>query len=248
MYKILIVDDDRDVVETIKGYLEADGHNVFGADNGLAALAIVEKEKPEIIFLDIKMEGLDGLEVLKKIKVIDRKAKVIMVSALLDLATRTKAQELGCDAYIRKPFEVDDVDRALEAKINELISDPRILIVEDEIGQIENIIGYLKDRISADFSYALTGEEALDMIRKEPCNIMIVDISLPGMDGFKVIKKVHEINPHIDILITTGYTYNEVVDEAVGNGVVDIMSKPLILPVLEKKIINFIQKRGFRSS
>ncbi len=248
MYKILIVDDDKDVVETIKGHLESEGHKVFGADNGKTALDIVRRERPEIVFLDIKMKGIDGLKVLKTIKRTDKKIKVIMVSALLDLDTRTKAQELGCDAYIRKPFEVGDVDKALSAKIHELISDPSILIVEDEEGQAENIVAYLKDRISADYSYTLTGEEALERIKKKPCNIMIVDISLPGIDGFKVIKKAHDINPHIDILITTGYTYNEVIDEAVGNGVVDIMSKPLRLPVLEKKIMTFIQRRGFRSS
>lgn len=248
MYRILIVDDDLDVVDTIKEYLSAEGHRVFGADSGKSALEILEKEKPEIVFLDIKMKGIDGLQVLKEIKNKDKKIKVIMVSALLDLETRTKAQELGCDAYIRKPFVIDDVDKALEAKIFELISDPSILIVEDEQGQIENIIDYLKDRISAKFSYALTGEEALEMIKKQQYNIMIVDISLPGIDGFKVIKEIYKVNPHIDVLITTGYTYNEVVDEAVGNGVVDIMAKPLRLPVLEKKIMSFIQRRGFRSS
>ncbi len=248
MYKILIVDDDIDVVETIKNYLETEGHSVFAADNGKSALEIVAKENPGIVFLDIKMKGIDGLEVLKEIKATDKKTKVIMVSALLDLETRTKAQDMGCDAYIRKPFDLDDVDKALSAKINELISDPSILIVEDEKGQVDNIIDYLKERISAKFSYTLTGEEALEKIKDELYNIMIVDISLPGIDGFKVIKRAHEINPHIDVLITTGYTHNQVINEAVGNGVVDIMSKPLHLPVLEKKIMGFIQRRGFKSS
>jgi len=248
MYSILIVDDDQDIIEDIKTYLESEGHKVFEADNGTTALEIVRKEKPKIVFLDIKMEGMDGLQVLKEIKSIDRLTKVIMVSALVDLETRKKAQELGCDAYLRKPFEVDDVDKALSVKIHEMIEDPNILIVEDEAGHTETIISYLKDRISANYFGVLTGEEAIEKIKKGLCNIMIVDISLSGMDGFQVIKAAHEINPHIDILITTGYTYNEVIDEAIGNGVVDVMLKPLKLAVLEKKIRNFIQKRGFRSS
>jgi two-component system, response regulator, stage 0 sporulation protein F len=245
LYKILIVDDEKDVVDSIREVLKVDGYTVFDADGGEKALEIVSKERPEVVFLDIRMEGMDGLQVLERIKAINRETKVIMISALVDLETRKRAQELGCDAYLRKPFDIDDVDKALSVKLNELVSDPSILVVEDDIGVFDFIKELFEGRMRVKITNVESGEEAIEKIKNEHFNIIFIDIGLPGMNGFSVANEVGKIDPYTDMIIITTLVDQYIIDEAVGNGAVEMMEKPLKTESVVKKVTNLLQKRGF---
>lgn len=120
MIKLLTVDDELDVCEFIKNFFSMRGYTVLVALNGQDALAIVKKERPTIIFLDIVMPQLDGLEVLRQVKEFDSKIKVIMVTVADDKQTRDKARQLGADEFIKKPFSKRYLEEVVIQKIIEL--------------------------------------------------------------------------------------------------------------------------------
>ncbi len=103
-YKILIADDEAEIRELLRLYLEKDGYEVLEAADGIETMAKVKKEQPDLLILDIMMPGLDGYRVLRNIRE-DNNIPVIMLSAKDTNADKILGLDLGADDYITKPFE-----------------------------------------------------------------------------------------------------------------------------------------------
>ncbi len=105
---ILVVDDEVNVIESFKQLLEED-YKVLTATNGEEALEKVERENLDIVLLDIRMPGMDGIEVLRRIEEMKENVDVIMVSAVNTMKTAIEAMKLGAYDYITKPFAAEEV-------------------------------------------------------------------------------------------------------------------------------------------
>ncbi|TMK46490.1 MAG: response regulator [Actinobacteria bacterium] len=108
---VLVVDDEPQVVWMLQFSLEADGFQTFAARDGRAALAEVRQHRPQLMLLDIMMPVMDGWSVLQEIRELPEgeRPRVVVVSARASLRDRAKAAELGADAFVSKPFNVDDL-------------------------------------------------------------------------------------------------------------------------------------------
>lgn len=102
--KILIVDDDKDILNLISIYLTNEGYKVIKACDGYSALKLVEEEKPKLIVLDIMMPGIDGMEVCRKIRQ-KLNVPIIMLSAKVQNSDKIAGLLTGADDYITKPFD-----------------------------------------------------------------------------------------------------------------------------------------------
>jgi CheY-like chemotaxis protein len=108
---VLVVDDEPQVVWVLQFSLEAEGYTTYAASNGIEALSEISQHRPSMMVLDIMMPGMDGWTVLEEmLKLPDhQRPRVVIVSALSSLRDRAKAAELGADAYVPKPFNVEDL-------------------------------------------------------------------------------------------------------------------------------------------
>jgi len=104
---ILVVDDEKSIRNALRDLLSDEGYQVSEASDGKGALQFLTKESPDIIFLDIWMPGMDGLEVLKEIKAIDSHCSVVMMSGHGNIETAVKATKLGAFDFIEKPLSID---------------------------------------------------------------------------------------------------------------------------------------------
>jgi DNA-binding response OmpR family regulator len=109
--RILVVDDEPQVVWMLQFSLEAEGYQTLSARDGRAALDEVREHHPSIVLLDIMMPVMDGWAFLEELQALpaDERPRVIVVSARSSLRDRAKAVELGADAFVAKPFNVDDL-------------------------------------------------------------------------------------------------------------------------------------------
>jgi len=117
MVRVLIVDDEPDFVELIREFVARSGYEPLLACNGPEALRKVREERPHIVLLDIRMSGMDGIEVLRKIREIDREVGVIMLTALNDSGVRRRSLRLGAFDYLVKPLDFKDLERVLLQKV-----------------------------------------------------------------------------------------------------------------------------------
>ena len=105
MYNILVVDDDKEIVESIEIYLENEGFNIYKAYNGLEALEILMEEEIHLILMDIMMPKLDGIKATIKIRE-EKNIPIILVSAKSEDTDKIIGLNIGADDYITKPFNL----------------------------------------------------------------------------------------------------------------------------------------------
>lgn len=116
--KLLIVDDQFGIRILLNEVFEKDGYITFQASNGIQALKIVEAEKPDLVLLDMKIPGMDGLEILREIKKLDVETNVVMMTAYGELEMINEAMRLGALTHFAKPFDIDLVRQQVKKYMN----------------------------------------------------------------------------------------------------------------------------------
>jgi len=107
MHKILIVDDESGVRDSLRGVLEDEGYTTAEADSGEACLECLEKERPDLILLDVWLPGIDGLETLQRVRAMENPPEVLMVSGHGTIETAVRATKLGAYDFLEKPLSID---------------------------------------------------------------------------------------------------------------------------------------------
>jgi two-component system response regulator (stage 0 sporulation protein F) len=115
--KLLIVDDQNGIRALLVEVFSSEGYKTFQASNGKLALEIVRKESPDLVLLDMKIPGMDGLDILKHIKKIDPDIKVIMMTAYGELDMIKEATDLGALMHFTKPFDIDELRQAVNDQL-----------------------------------------------------------------------------------------------------------------------------------
>jgi two-component system, response regulator, stage 0 sporulation protein F len=116
--KILIVDDQFGIRVLLQEVLDREGYEIFQAANGPTALTTVKEHSPDLILLDMKIPGMDGLEILRNIRKMGVDTKVIMMTAYGELDLIQEAMEMGALAHFTKPFDIDELRQAVSEQLN----------------------------------------------------------------------------------------------------------------------------------
>ena len=121
MARVLVVDDEPDAVELLQEFLTSKGYEVVTAFNGDEALRKVKAERPHLVLLDVRMPGMNGLDVLRKVREFDQEVGVIMVTAVNEEDTGREALKLGAFDYIVKPLNLEYLERSLWYKVTTML-------------------------------------------------------------------------------------------------------------------------------
>ena len=118
--KILIIDDEKELVQSIMVRLKASGYDVITAADGKLGVDTVRAENPDLVLLDVIMPNLDGIETLQQIKQISRETIVIMITAFGSMKTALECMQLGGYDYIAKPFDINELGRKINALVEKI--------------------------------------------------------------------------------------------------------------------------------
>jgi len=168
---ILIVDDEESVRDSLYNWFIEDGYRVECSENAMAALKMLESEGFDIILADIKMPGMDGLEMLRRIKILKADSIVIVMTAFATVDTAVQALKDGAFDYVTKPFDPDDLSHLLRnaskqitlAEENESLRNRVVTLesVEDLIGNSEamkKVLKEIENVAQSNSSVVITGE------------------------------------------------------------------------------------------
>jgi len=169
--KILIVDDELIMRESLAGWLERDGHQIDKAASGEEALEMLEKTRYDILLLDIKMDGMSGLDVLKQVHENDPDVAVVMITAYGSVSTAIEAMKNGAFDYLMKPFDPNELGLLIEKIIDRQAQDRETLFLKEEyrertrfesmLGQsraMQEVFRLIEDVASTDSTVLITGE------------------------------------------------------------------------------------------
>ncbi len=169
--KILIVDDELIMRESLAGWLERDGHQVEKASSGEEALEMIENTRYDILLLDIKMDGMSGLEVLKRVHENDPDVAVVMITAYGSVSTAIEAMKSGAFDYLMKPFDPNELGLLIEKIIQRQAMERETLFLKEEyrertrfesmLGQsraLQEVFQLIEDVAPTDSTVLITGE------------------------------------------------------------------------------------------
>ncbi|MEC1639252.1 response regulator [Schinkia azotoformans] len=114
--KLLIVDDQYGIRILLNEVFQKEGYQTFQASNGMQALQIVEQDRPDLVLLDMKIPGMDGIEILKRLKEMDQSIEVFIMTAYGELDMIQQAKDLGARTHFAKPFDIDEIRAAVKAQ------------------------------------------------------------------------------------------------------------------------------------
>ena len=188
MTKILVIDDERSIRNSMKDILQYEGHEVVLAENGMEGLVSVKSEKPDIVFCDIKMPRMEGIEVLERIKEFSADTPVIMISGHGTIDTAIEAIRKGAYDFIEKPL---DLNRILITIKN--ATDKHLLIHETKT---------LKNKVSKKYDM-IGNSEALNHIRAMIDKVAVSDARIlvtgPNGSGKELVAhQLHELSHRKD--------------------------------------------------
>lgn len=197
--KILIVDDEQNIVELIKFNLESSGYTVSCAYNGQDAIEAAKKEQPSLILLDLMLPVKDGFEVCKEVRrdPLICNTPIIMLTAKGEELDKILGLELGADDYITKPFSV----RELIARVKAMLRRTKYSNTSDNSLTIQNLsIDFLKHEVKKDgviVDLTLKEFELLEHLVKNRGKVLTRDVLLDKIWGYEYIGETRTVDVHI---------------------------------------------------
>ena len=241
---ILIVDDNISVLKTMTFVLSRKGYAVTAAKDGHEALERVTERPFDMIFMDIKMPVMDGVETYKRIKEIRPDAVVMMMTAYAVEDLVQEALQEGAYGVIYKPLDIDKVlatiERARETKDGALV-----LVVDDDPGTCTTFRNILTRRgYKADVAH--TGEQAIAMAEERACDVIFIDMKLPTINGLETYLRIREVNPEAVVILMTAYREEvaDLVREALDNSACACLYKPLDMEEVLTLIDGILERKG----
>jgi CheY-like chemotaxis protein len=236
--KILVVEDVELNRELIAQLLEED-YAILTAADGATGIRLAERERPDLILMDLSLPIVDGWEAARRIKADPalRKIPIIAVSAHAMTGDAEKARQCGCDDYLSKPLDerllLEKLHKYLGPHFQRSAARPpvqanRILIVDDEPFNVDYLQQELEE-LGYDIMVARDGQEALECVATDPPDLILLDVLMPIMDGFAVCRalKGEEATRLIPIVIMTTLDGIEDRIRGIEAGADDFLTKPV---------------------
>jgi len=256
MAKILIIEDEEVLLNVLKNKLERQGYEALTAENGEVGLKMIEEQKPDLVLLDILMPKMDGMQVMAELskKGILPKLPIIVISNSGQPVEIDKAKDYGIRDFLVKaefdPQEVIDkikkhlpqsgpsfvgdsnegggaTDPEVPAVIPEVdASKYKVLVVEDD----QFLRGLMVQKIRKegfDVTEAIDGEEGFKLAMQVIPHIILLDLILPGMDGFEVLQKIRSNDSiaKIPVIILSNLGQKDDIDKGMKMGATDYLIK-----------------------
>ncbi len=221
--RVLVVDDQAGMRLTLKGILSKKGYHVSLADSGESAIEMLKTARFDVIFMDIKMPGLSGVEALARVKELNPDAVVIMMTAYAVEDDVKRALREGAYTVLTKPFEIEKTLQLLQ----ECLQSRALVMVVDDRLQDRHMLKTVLEQRGYRVVAVENGEECLRQLGERRFQIVILDIKLPGMDGLQTLKSIKELRPDAAVVMITGYSAGHLVEETFEHGSHACLTKPV---------------------
>ena len=220
---ILIVDDDMGMCETLSDIMEEKGYRTIIATDGREAVQKVKESAFDVILMDIKMPGMDGVETFREIKRIRPETAVVMMTAYAVEDLIREALSEGAYGVLYKPL---DIERTI-GLIERVREGGFILVVDDDPDTCATFKDVLEAR-GYKVGTALNGEEAIEMARERRYDMIFIDMKLPTINGLQTYLALREVNPQVVAVMMTGYRRegSDLVEEALKKDAYTCVYKP----------------------
>ena len=231
--RLLVVEDDRDLAETLEDILRGWGHAVTLAHDGEQAVRLFRDASFDLCFMDVRLPGSSGVDSLLEIRRFRPDARIVIMTAYGVEDVVARATTGGALAVLHKPLGADDLLAAIEkARLHGVV-----LVVDDDGDFADCVQDALR---SAGYSALVVrdGDSALAALRERAVDVMVLDLRLPVRSGLEVCQELKRAGRNVPMVIVTGYPREEAGAIAALRGqlVSDVFVKPVDVPALLRAV------------
>jgi two-component system cell cycle response regulator len=257
---ILVIEDNDLNLKLVRALLQRGSFQVLEAGNAETGLALARSGRPDLILMDIQLPGMDGLTATRLLKK-DPELKKIPVAALTSYAMEgdvERAKKAGCDGYITKPIDtrnfLDTVRKFMQdgVPLSPGISGrqsykQKILIVDDEPLNVKLLQAYLLQN-KYETLHAYSGPEALEKTAQDSPDLILLDVMMPGMDGYEVTRRLKRDpqSQEIPVILVTALDGKDDKQKGLEAGADEFLNKPIHKAELLARIRSLILYKRLR--
>ncbi len=222
--RVLVVDDDRDLAETIEDILVGWGHHVTVAHDGEQAVRLFRERPYDLCFMDVRLPGRSGVDSLLEIRAFRPEAKIVIMTAYAVEDLLARAVGGGALAVLHKPIATADMLRAIDKAGARGV----VLVVDDDGDFAENLAEALEAAGWSAF-VARDGGSALAAVRERRVDVMVLDLRLPVRSGLEVCQELTRAGLSVPTVVVTGYPREEqgALEALRAEAVTEVLFKPL---------------------
>jgi DNA-binding NtrC family response regulator len=238
---VLVVDDESDICDNLRDILADLGYNVDTANDGRSALKLVEAKHYDVALLDLRMPGMDGLELHRRIKALRPGAVAMIVTAYATDAATQAALEAGAWKVVAKPV---DFSRLMQW-IGEALDQPIVLVIDDDDELCQSLWDILREQ-GYRVSLAGNGVQAAQRLKEHDPQVVLIDMKLPLTSGAEIFRLVRKTNPQARTVLITGHRreVEREIDEAIREGADAVCYKPFDVERLLKTVRELSQSKA----
>jgi len=238
--KVLVVDDDRRMAKTIHDILKIKGYEVTEVNSGEEAMARVKADMPDCVLMDIKMEGISGIETMKLIKELYPDLPVVLMSAYATDEQSSEAKNHGAYAVLNKPIDI----HAVLSFLSILKKERSILIVDDDPGFSRTLRDILQSR-GYKVETEINPDNVLSDMDREYKLVVLLDLKLGDKNGTDVLRSIRSKYPAKPVILITGYGEEMAasINKAFQIGAYACMYKPFEIDELLERIVQIDREK-----
>ena len=246
-YKVLLIEDDETARSKLSKAIQKEGYQVLTAMNGREGVEQFRKEKPEIVVTDLKMPGMDGLEVMHTVRHESKTTQIIVVTAFGETDTAITALREGALDYLKKPIDLDELTVALGRAKERLSSHkqgesfPTLLLADDE-EKIRERLARVLEKEGWRVIPVPNGEEAVKTFKEVKIDIAMMDIKMPKKDGLQALHEMRAMSDDFEAIILTGYGDESSAIQALRDGAINFLKKPIDLDQMILAVQKAVEK------
>jgi DNA-binding NtrC family response regulator len=246
-YKVLLIEDDETARSKLSRAIQKEGYQVLTAMNGREGVEQFRKEKPEIVVTDLKMPGMDGLEVMHTVRHESKTTQIIVVTAFGETDTAITALREGALDYLKKPIDLDELTVALGRAKERLASYkqgesfPTLLLADDE-EKIRERLARVLEKEGWRVIPVPNGEEAVKTFKEMKIDIAMMDIKMPKKDGLQALHEMRAMSDDFEAIILTGYGDESSAIQALRDGAINFLKKPIDLDQMILAVQKAVEK------
>lgn len=226
--RILIVDDEPDILEVVSAIIKHQGHEVVTAGSGEAALDILAKRSFDLVMTDLMMPGITGWQLLEKIKAKTPNTLVVVFTGYIDDQGESILTDRKADGFLTKPLDIPKLQALLESLLVEEEVIGASAVIVDDLQVTINMVTRILEGVGIAVHGFLSPPEALAHALRDPPHVFLIDLEMPEVSGFELCEKIRETDQvnHIPIIIVTSHSDRDTVLRAMQLGVQGFVVKP----------------------
>jgi DNA-binding response OmpR family regulator len=244
--KILIIDDSPNLSGFLRDVLLRKGYSVHAVSDPANGMLLFKNQKPDLVFAGVRTRAADGWDVFTALREANAKVPAAILADDVTKEAEDRGGSAGCAGFIFKGLKPEQFLQKVLEVCSRLApvsregasgaTKGRILVVDDEDIIRTVLARFLKGK-GYDVVTAANGKEALERVKRERPHLMLLDIRMPEMDGFEVLKRVHDVDREIAIMMITANTDLQEARKTMEMGACDYIVKPFHLDYLETTVM-----------